>query len=170
VAFTRRDEMTDSNDRKPQREYSRRQGRESSWAPLVPIILVATIVFAIIDNRSDASERGARAGESTFSDTAFLSGIERRYASTTFQQGDAEAFMGGIDLDFRDAIIEGDEARLNVSAVMGGIQIRVPRSWNVVNRVTTALGGVQDRTRSSDANKRLIIEGTVVLGGLEISN
>jgi predicted membrane protein len=162
--------MTDSNDRKPQREHSRVQGRETSLAPLVPIILVATIVFAIIDNRSDASERRAEAGESTFSDTAFLSGVDRKYTSTTFQRGDAEAFMGGIELDFREAMIEGEEARLDVSAVMGGIKVRVPRSWNVVNRVVTTLGGVKDRTRSSDGNKRLVIEGTVVMGGLEISN
>jgi hypothetical protein len=120
--------MTDNDGQKPQRESSRVQRRESSWGALVPIIVIATIAFAIINNRSDASDRLIRPGESTFSDTAFLSGIERKYDSSTFQHGEAEAFLGGIDLDFRDATIEGDEARLDVTAVMGGVKIRVPRT------------------------------------------
>jgi hypothetical protein len=39
-----------------------------------------------------------------------------------------------------------------------------------VNRVTPVLGGVEDRTRSGDGSKRLIVEGTVVMGGLNITN
>jgi predicted membrane protein len=146
------------------------QRRTTSWEPLVPIILVATLVFAVIDSKSDASNRTVRAGQSTFSDSAFLGGIERKYDSSTFRQGEAEAFMGGIDLDFRDATIEGDEARLDVTAVMGGVTIRVPRTWKVENRVVSVLGGVKNRANSSDANKRLVIEGTVLMGGLEIDN
>jgi hypothetical protein len=40
----------------------------------------------------------------------------------------------------------------------------------VVNHVTPILGGVDDHTRPTDSNKRLVIEGTVVMGGLDIKN
>jgi predicted membrane protein len=133
--------------------------RTTSSGPLVPLILVATFIFVIIDHRSDASDN-----------TAFLSGVERTYRSSTFRSDEATAFMGGIDLDFRDAIIEGDEAKLDITAVMGGVNIRVPRTWTVVNRVVPILGGVKDRTNSINANKRLVIEGTVLMGGLDIKN
>jgi len=162
--------MTDNNELKPQREKSRAERKETSWGMLVPIILVATIVFAAIDNRSDASDSLVRTGDLTFSDSAFLGGIQRKYDSATFQRGEAEAFMGAIDLDFRGAVIEGDEARLDITAVMGGVKIRVPRTWNVVSRVVATMGGVKDRTRSTSDNKRLIIEGTVLMGGIEIYN
>ena len=78
--------------------------------------------------------------------------------------------MGGVQLDFRDATMEGNEARIDVTAVMGGVDIRIPRSWTVVNHVTPVMGGVQDHTRSTDGNKRLVIEGTVLMGGLKIKN
>src|SRR5580765_3696128 len=102
--------MTNNSDDKPKYDVSRDR-RGVSWGPLVPIVAIATIFLAVNDYRSDASERKIRTGEATFSDSAFLGGIERRYDSAVFRDGEASAFMGGIDLDFRDAIIEGDEAR-----------------------------------------------------------
>ena len=163
--------MADNYDQKAQPENSRSQRRDTSWGPLVPIIVIVTIALAILDRpRSDAADRHIHLGKSAFSDTAFLGAIERRVDSSTFQQGEAAAFMGGIDLDFRDAIIEGDEARLDITAVMGGVKIRIPRTWNVVNRVEAALGGVKDNTHSTNGNKRLVVEGTVLMGGLDITN
>src|SRR5262249_28878308 len=154
---------------KPQPETRKPQKRETSWGPLVPILVVVTIVLAIIDRpRSDAADRQVREGDSTFSDTAFLGGIVRKYDSSIFREGEATAFMGGVDLDFRDAIMEGDEARLDITSVMGGVKIRIPRTWNVVNRVEAVLGGVEDHTHSTNGNKRLVLQGTVLMGGLEI--
>jgi DUF4097 and DUF4098 domain-containing protein YvlB len=161
--------MTDNNIDKPRIENVRRQ-RGASWGPLVPILVVATVILAINDYRGDASARRVRRGEATFSDSAFLSGVVRRYDSGVFRRGEAETFMGGIDLDFRDATMEGDEARLDVSAIMGGVKIRVPRTWNVENRIVATMGGVKDRTHSSSGNKRLVISGSVLMGGLEIAN
>ena len=163
--------MTNGQGYNPQDENHRSRGRDGSIGPYIPIILLATLVFVVVDrHRSDASNRHVVSGESTFSNKAFLSGVERKYSSSNFRRGEVEAFMGGVDLDFRDAIIEGDEARLDVTAVMGGVTIRVPRTWNVVNRVEPVLGGVEDHTSSMNGNKRLVIEGTVLMGGLEIKN
>jgi predicted membrane protein len=163
--------MASYDDRNLERENYREQRRSSSWGPIVPIHIVATVLLVIVDRHSDASDRHFRPGESTFSDSAFLGGIERKYNSSTFRQGEAEAFMGGVDLDFRDAIIEGDEARLEISAIMGGVKIRIPRNWNVANRVSAVMGGVKDYTTSTaTGNKRLVIEGTVLMGALEIYN
>jgi predicted membrane protein len=163
--------MTNGQDNNPQDENYRSRARNGSIGPYVPIILVATLVFVVLDrHRSNASDRQVLAGESTFSDSAFLSGVKRKYSASVFRRGEVEAFMGGAELDFRDAIMESDEARLDVTAVMGGVKIRVPRTWNVVNRVKPVLGGVDEHTSSANGNKRLVIEGTVLMGGLEIKN
>jgi predicted membrane protein len=161
--------MANNDEQRTQPASYREQRRGTSWGPLIPVILVATVLFIIFDN-SDASDRRILPGESTFSDSAFLGGIVRKYDQSTFRRGEAQAVMGGIDLDFRDATIEGDEARLEITALMGGVKIRVPRNWSVVSRVTPILGGVEDRTTSRSGNKRLVIEGTVVMGGLDIRN
>jgi len=135
----------------------------------VLILVIAIGVFLVVNGpSSNASNRDMR--DPTFSGTAILSGVDRQITSSAFRRADASAFMGGVKLDFRDATMEGNEATLEVSAVMGGIEIRVPRSWTVVNRVTPVMGGVSDQTHSTDDNKRLVIKGTVFLGGLDIKN
>jgi len=144
--------------------------RKATLGGVIPILLIATLIFVITDrNRSAASDRPVN-GDVTFSDSAFLSGIERKVDSSPFRRAEAEAFMGGIDLDFRNATMEGDEATLDVTAVMGGVTIRVPQTWNVVNRVETILGGTENHASSRTGNKRLLINGTVLMGGLDIRN
>jgi predicted membrane protein len=157
--------MTVDNNNKPyQKQY-----RGSSLGPSVVILVIAVIVFLTFNNSgSDASERNS--SDSSLSATAFLGGSERYNNSPSFRRGDASAIMGGVQLDLRDAVMEGNRATLEVSAIMGGIDIRVPRDWTVVNHVTPILGAVKDTTRSGDANKKLFLEGTVLMGGLEIKN
>jgi predicted membrane protein len=160
--------MTSDENRKPREAGYRRRTTDASW---VAIIIFATVVFfAVNGHESDASGRGVSTTEPTFSSTAILGGIDRQNSSPAFRSAEASAFMGGVKLDFRGAIMDGDEARIEVSAIMGGVDIRIPRTWTVVNRVTPVLGGVEDHTHSTGGNKRLVIEGTVLMGGLDIKN
>ena len=83
----------------------------------------------------------------------------------------------GVELDLRDAKIEGDEATIEVNCIFGGAEIRVPDSWNVNSRSIPILGGFSDKTHISSAEdaaggkrKTLIITGVVVFGGVEIDN
>jgi hypothetical protein len=162
--------MTTEENGKPQGQqpslHPRR--RNGYWGPSVLLIIVATLVFfAVNGHESNASDRDA----SNFDSTAILSGIKRDNNSSTFHGGKASAVMGAVDLDLRNATMEGNEATLEVSSIMGGIDIRVPRTWTVVNHVTPILGGIDDHTHPIDGDtKRLIIEGTVVMGGLDIKN
>ena len=79
--------------------------------------------------------------------------------------------MGGINLDLRDATMEGSEATIDVSTLMGGVNIRVPRKWRVVNRIVPVMGGVKDSTESpAEGSPRLVLQGVVLMGGLEIRN
>ena len=139
--------------------------------PTVGLIIIALIVFFFVNGPgSRGSERRGNSTDSNFNETAVLGGVQRSNNAQNFRSGDANAFMGGVELDLRDANMEGSEATIHVTAVMGGIDIRVPRTWTVVNHVTPVLGGVDDHTRSGDGEKKLIIEGTVVMGGLDIKN
>ncbi len=110
---------------------------------------------------------------------AIFSGAERRVNSQTFKGGRATSIFGGIELDFRDANIDGDEATLEVNCIFGGVEIRVPDSWNVHSMTIPVLGGYSDKTRlsasaaqdsASGKRKTLIVTGTVIFGGVEIGN
>ena len=110
-------------------------------------------------------------GHSTISAMAVLGGVNRGNNSRTFRGGDLTAVMGGCQIDLRNAAIEGD-AVIDVFAMWGGIEIRVPEEWSVSGRVTPILGGYEDKTRPirDAATQRLIVRGMVIMGGVEIKN
>jgi hypothetical protein len=59
-----------------------------------------------------------------------------------------------------------------VSALMGGMEIRIPEDWAVDNRVTYFMGGSNDRSRlpTDPHAPRLVLKGFVMMGGVEIKN
>ena len=102
---------------------------------------------------------------------AILSGVNRKIGSRTFRGGEITAVMGGSEIDLRQAAING-EAVVDVFAMWGGIEIRVPEDWTVDNRATAVLGAVEDKTRAPHgaAAHRLTLRGMVIMGGVEVKN
>jgi predicted membrane protein len=104
---------------------------------------------------------------------ALLSSSKRRWGKSIFRGADTTAFMGGCELDLRDALMSsGELAVVDVFVIMGGVNIFVPPNWTVSQEVVPLLGGVHDKTRSVPSNpaQHLLVRGTVVMGGVEISN
>jgi hypothetical protein len=53
----------------------------------------------------------------------------------------------------------------------GGIVLRVPPDWSVVVTGMPILGGIEDKSVPPMAqSKRLVIDGYVIMGGIEIKN
>ena len=146
------------------------------WRLIGPAIVI-WIGLSILLSRAGArgvpgtSSAGVESGD-WMSATAILGSFERKSTSLQFRGGDLTAIMGGGNVDFRDANIgPEDTATLNVSVVMGGLEIFVPASWAVESLVTPILGGYEDKTRApKEGVKRLVIRGGVVLGGVEVKN
>jgi hypothetical protein len=117
-------------------------------------------------------------GHSQFSAFAIMGGVARRSTSQAFQGADLTAVMGGCEIDLRHAsIAPGTEAVIEVFAFWGGIDIKVPEDWTVVSRVFPLAGGVDDRSRAPQVfsdkplqQKRLVVRGIVVMGGVVIKN
>jgi predicted membrane protein len=110
---------------------------------------------------------------------AIFGGTERRIKSQTFKGGRVTSIFGGVELDFRYANIDGDEATLDINCIFGGVEIRVPDTWNVQSRSIPVLGGFSDKTGpsalapqdpSGAKRKTLIVTGAVIFGGVEIAN
>lgn len=135
--------------------------------PLFLVVVGASLVWrSIVGKRLPAGDSAA-----LISGMAVLGGVHRGNNSQNFRGGDLTAVLGGCEIDLRHATIDG-EAVLDVFAMWGGIEIRVPEDWTVISRVTPLLGGVDDKTRppQSAGNQRLVIRGFVVMGGVEIKN
>jgi hypothetical protein len=102
--------------------------------------------------------------------TAILASVERRIVTPAFRGGEVNAILGGCSLDMRGASIEG-EAVLNVYALFGGIEIKCPPDWTVVLHGTPILGGFSEKTATPpNTNKRLIIRGVAIMGGVDVQN
>jgi hypothetical protein len=106
-------------------------------------------------------------------EAAVFSGVDRHIAGTDFHGAQCTAVFGGCKIDLRDAQIQGREAVLETYAIFGGVEIRVPEDWVVVNRGVVIFGGMNDhRQRPSNGpdTKTLILEGATVFGGTEVKN
>jgi predicted membrane protein len=102
---------------------------------------------------------------------AIWGGGEYRIRAKDFRGGDLVAFMGGFDVDLRDADIEGDQATITVNAFMGGGVIRVPETWAVSMQVAAFMGGHSLKAREgAQVLKTLIVKGFAVMGGVEVRN
>ena len=144
--------------------------RISFW-DMWPALLVALGVFLVWQGMSVPRRRAAEASNDLISAMAVLGGVSRGNNSAAFRGGELTAVMGGCELDLRHAAIDG-EAIIDLFALWGGIEIRVPDDWTVVSRVTPILGGVEDKTRppQTAARHRLVLRGFVVMAGVEIKN
>jgi predicted membrane protein len=149
------------------------------WSSLWPIVVIL-VGGMMIWNSLQAQRRrtGIPDSASTMNAYAIFSGLERRVTAKNFRFGRVSAVFGGAELDFHDADIEGDTGELELNAVFGGVELRVPENWNVEARNQTMFGGYSDKTRNSTraadpANagaKTLIVSGTVMFGGVEVKN
>jgi predicted membrane protein len=103
--------------------------------------------------------------------------VNRRVETQQFEGGKLEAVFGYIELDLSGASISCPDrrAQLKVSAVFGGIEVTVPRTWKVVMKSTAVFGGCDDQTVPPRPEPglepvTLVITGEAVFGGVSIRN
>lgn len=116
---------------------------------------------------------------------AVMSGLEMKNPGWKLSEGSWLTVMGGVELDMTVAEIPPGETTLNLIAIMGGIDVRIPRGLSVDCQGTAVLGGVDflqqsdggiiasnHVTHQGDAENgpTLIINALAVLGGIEIKD
>jgi len=151
---------------------------ELFW-PMVLIGIGSMLVMQTLRRRS----RDAAGGDTddTINIFAVLSGAKRMSASARFRGGEVTAFMGGYQIDLRQATIPpGEEAALDIFTAMGGGEIFVPPSWTVATPIVAVMGGIDDKrlpplvgTVDSIGGKpapRLVLRGLLTMGGIEIKS
>ncbi len=111
----------------------------------------------------------------------FMGGGETKNSSQNFKGGSITAFLGGTKIDLRKAKIE-TRATIDIVALWGGVELIVPRDWQIRVSARQFLGGVGDRTDNPVESEKsnsddflqsrpvLEISGTLMMGGVEIKN
>lgn len=81
------------------------------------------------------------------------------------------AVLGGVELDFRDAVLPPEGTVVDAACVLGGLEVTVPPELSVRVEGTGILGGFEDSSRGEPgARPRLLIRGVAVLGGVEVKS
>ena len=135
-----------------------------------PVLLIAfglSILLGQVRSR-------ARKTEAAFT-TAFAAfgGVEKRNTSKAFEGADLTAMFGGAELDLRDATVEDRPAQINAVALFGGVDVVVPRDWNVQLDVLPVLGGASDdrpRRENEHDEVDLVVTGFAAFGGVTITD
>lgn len=157
------------------------------WQYFWPAILILVGVWFILDRPGHFERRhwekktrwqpGETVGESddkTLNYSASFQGIDRKITTDDFKGGVVNATFGGVNLDLTNAKIKSKgPVSLQVDATLGGIKIRVPKTWLVENNISGVVGGVHDTTQHPvDKDKTGILKlfGQATLGGVEITN
>lgn len=140
--------------------------RALRWLLLIDLIVIAVAQLAkrlipeVGDEHSDV-----------FQVVSVMDG--RRWTSTApaLRSGSVITAMAGTELDLRRAVLDPQGARLTLTTVMGGVEVRVPSGWRV--RVDAkAFMGANDLKRLAvdlpDDAPVLEIRGFTLMGGVTI--
>lgn len=104
--------------------------------------------------------------------TSIFGGTKRKIFSKNFKGGDMTNIFGGSEIDLSQADINGT-AVLDITALFGGSTLIVPSNWNVVSQAVAILGEVKDKRLMRtlpEAGKTLILQGTVIFGGIDVKS
>ena len=131
--------------------------------PIAPVpAVVPTVVPALLPAERDR-------------DTlyAIFGGIDRRGTWTVPRRMKIVAIMGGAHLDLREARFPPGVVELDVTAVMGGIEIVVPPGLAVQMHGSAIMGGFADVDRAPanpDPDAPLLrVRGLTMMGGVNVS-
>jgi predicted membrane protein len=110
----------------------------------------------------------------TLDKNVIFAGSDEIYLEEVFRGGEINTIFGGVNLDLRRTTLPEGETVLELNAVLGGIKLYVPNTWYVEIRANNVCAGFVDNRdvvpENIDKTRKLIIVGSFVCGGGEISN
>ncbi|MBD7912259.1 MULTISPECIES: hypothetical protein [Clostridium] len=89
--------------------------------------------------------------------------------SDNFEQADLECSFGALKVYFDNATMANGKAVVNINASFSGIELFVPRSWNIDDRTHVFLGGISEKNKNDrQTENTLTLVGDISFAGVEI--
>lgn len=106
--------------------------------------------------------------EFTFS-TSFSSSA-KYVRSDDFTNARINCSFGSMKVYFDDAMIQQGNATINLDVKFGGVDLFIPKTWNVINRACATFGGIDEKNRSvTNGTPTVTLTGDVAFGGVTIT-
>ncbi|MGC4034931.1 MAG: LiaF-related protein [Chitinophagaceae bacterium] len=152
--------------------------RDHTW-PVILIVLGIMFILRPIRN-SLQKKRFAMMDEDNsiprddkFADLTIIFGSSKKKIQTPdFSGGDITAIFGGAELNLIKADIKG-KVHIDVTAICGGVDLIIPSDWTIQSELVTIMGAVKDNREQlpmiqQNAEKVVVLDGTVMMGGIQI--
>lgn len=113
-------------------------------------------------------------GPRTSTGIAIMSGFDRKGPWIVPEQLNVVCFMGGANLDMREASFAAQEVVLNVTAIMGGVDVTVGPGTRVIVHGVGIMGGMagprdRDPDETDASSPVLRIRGVALMGGVNVT-
>lgn len=136
--------------------------------PVLWIIVGSILVWQALTQTVSGGRGG---GSNRMSAFALMAGNVQRSSAGPVDSVQATAIMGGCEIDLRKMTRGESPTVVDLFAMWGGIEITIPEGWALEQRATPILAGVEDRTApAAPGAPKVILRGTVVMGGVEVRN
>jgi len=159
------------------------RAHNDSWFISLVLLTVGSIaLIKVLESNSDTRIRVGFPQEHSVVSSNLLKkevvfgSLKGKVEAADFRGGKLDSVFGSIDLDFRRSQIASPErsATLEVNAIFGSIELRVPETWRVVAQATSVFGSVEDKTLAGKTagfdGPSLFITGAAVFGSVEIKD
>jgi predicted membrane protein len=147
---------------------------ESLW-PALLIFLGVLVLFKSFFPKKKKKEKEIKEtlNNDYMDSTVIFGGGSKKLSSYNFHGGKITAIFGGMEIDMTDCCLSKETNVIDVTLIMGGVSLKVPKEWNVLMQVTPIMGGAEDDINTMpdayvDPAAVLIIKGIAIMGGLEI--
>jgi len=132
---------------------------------LVLVVAGAVIVARAVGIRLPFSSTGG--GPDSW---AVLSSQKVLSDSKDFRGGRVVAFLGSYELDLTSADIQEGPAAMELVAIWGHIEIKVPEGWEVTGNTVPIMGGTEIKTKGRPGGRQLAVNGLALMGGIDIKS
>jgi predicted membrane protein len=93
-----------------------------------------------------------------------------KYINTDkFEQADFSCSFGAMKIYFDNATMSNENATVKINASFAGIELYIPKTWNVDNKTNVFIGAVEEKNKNNQTTTNtLTLIGDINFAGVEI--
>lgn len=97
-------------------------------------------------------------------------GSTMKYINTdNFKRANIKCSFGGMKVYFDNAIISSENAEIYLDISFSGVELYIPKNWNVIFESNTTFGAIEEKNRKIESTYPIVkIRGNVSFSGVEI--
>ena len=97
-------------------------------------------------------------------------GSSMKYINTdNFERANIKCSFGAMKVYFDNAIISSGNAEIYVDVSFSGVELYIPKTWNIVFEANSTFGGIDEKNRRTESSSPTVkLKGNVSFAGVEI--